>query len=130
MSHIIKCSIEDEMVVKIDYDTGNPSHPKPGKHVLVAPQAKLRWENDDPIGTLSIHFDDSPFESGLTDFTALPGKTTSLEQIIQPYPATGPNPVFPYTIRIGGISEDPDILIDLGSSRPRIRKKSPPKKKK
>lgn len=117
MSHIIKTYIEDGLITKIDYDTGRPSRPAPGKHVKQPPHEKLRWENCADTGTLTIKFDDSPFESGRTELAALPGKRTTLEELIEadPDPITGDNPVFPYTITLGAITVDPDIIIDLGT---------------
>ena len=121
MSHIIKCSIEDGVIAKIDYDTNHPSQPKPGKHVKAPPHGKVRLENNERAGLLTVTFADSPFESRRKSFTAEPGKNTSQEELIEAKrdPVTRGNPVFPYTISIGAVSVDPDIIIDLSAARHR-----------
>ena len=121
MAHTVKIFIVDDALEYIHHDADHPNDDNPGKHLELLPGDRVRWKSTD--GNITIHFDDSPFESGTTDLPdpTLPPRDHTGYEIIRSDAKpdkNGNDPAFKYTATVGGVTDDPEIIIDLGTGGP------------
>ena len=112
---------------------------KPGVHVTVKPGDGVRWANDGGnTGNLTVTFPPGqwPFAQPQKPLTAAPGHQTDANLKVKK-PWKDPKLRFEYTIDVGGVTNDPDIIIDLNpiiikkkKAAATKKKAAPPKKKK
>jgi hypothetical protein len=130
-NHHVKLFIEDGEIVYIHHNPGNPSNDVPGKHVSGPTGDKVRFMAPSD-GAFTVEFKtESPFVSQAgqpgTPIQSMDGSPTKLETL----KTIGPvKKSFKYTVTLGGIVDDPEILIDNSGGTPKSPKKKSGKKKK
>lgn len=133
-NHHIKLFIVDGAIEYIHHNTDSPLDDKPGKHARAPTGEKVRFRA--PVdGGFSIEFKAaSPFVSGAGrpghPIVSADGSATPLEKLktISTVVKT-----FAYTATLGGVTEDPEIIIDNsggGGGGPAAKKSAKKKKKK
>ena len=129
MAHHIKLFIVDGEIEYLHHNTDSPFGDTPGKHMRAPTGDRVRFKAPED-GGFSIEFKvESPFESraGRPGFpiVSADGKQTGLETLIR-IPTVVKS--FEYTATLGGVTDDPEIIIDNsggggggGGSRPSPR---------
>jgi len=102
---------------------------RPGGTVRAHSKSKIRWTSDD--GDFSIDFTDpSPLDPPELHLDGKEGTPTPFKTLKTLPLSGGTNPVFKYTADVGGVTDDPEIIIDDSGGGPKTKKttaKSKPK---
>lgn len=115
-NHHVKLFIVDRKVFYIHHNIDIPSDDDPGIHARGQTTDKVRFRSRDD-GPFTIEFkNESPFISDdgspgspISSKKVAKGDETDLETL---KPILTVTKRFPYTVKIGGLTDDPEIIID------------------
>ena len=126
-THHIKMFVVDGAIYYIQHNPSDPSNDEPGAHVRAPTKDVVRFRARDD-GAFSIEFKvESPFDSGNGrpgyPIVSNDGSLTSPETLKKIPTITRS---YPYTVTLGGLTDDPEIIIDNsggGGGKPKKKKK-------
>lgn len=124
--HHIKLFLVDGAIQYVHHETGDPTNDDPGTHVRGPHGDRVKFKARDDGGFTVVFKTESPFVGG-AGFPATNPIVSPDGSIVGPFtlkPITTVTKKFPYTVKLAGVTDDPEIIIDdSGGSGAKKKKK-------